>query len=115
LEFVVGLNAAAKGYNESRTPFAVVNLSYENEREIVREMGLRQFAQTRDQFLENLKNELRGHGGVVKGHSYDFCLIDGMSLADADSFMSGINEKASSNLRLDLGIRFQLFGPEDFT
>ncbi len=68
LDFVVALNGAAKTYNENRTPFSVLNLSYENEREIVRETGMRQFSQARDLFLEKLRScsrQRRGHQGPV--------------------------------------------------
>ena len=114
LDFVVALNAAAKGFNESETPFTVVNLSYENEREIIRETGLRQFAQARDLFLENLKNELGAKGVVVKGHSYDFCLLHGLGLSEAEPVMSDMSGKASSSLRLGIGVHHRFFRPEDF-
>ncbi len=114
LEFVIALNAAAKLFNESETPFTVVNLSYENEREIIREAGPRQFAQARDLFLENLTNELSDSGAIVKGHGYDFCLLRGMLPSQADGVIREAAKTASVNLRLDLGARVQLFGPEDF-
>ena len=67
LDFVVALNGAAKTYNETKTPFTVLNLSYENEREIVREAGMRQFAQARDLFLEKLRNLLGDKGIAHQG------------------------------------------------
>jgi CheY-like chemotaxis protein len=114
LDFVVGLNAAAKKFNEQRVPFTVVNLSYENEREIIREAGLRQFGQSRDQFLENLRHLLRDRGTVVKGHSYDFCLIQGQAPTQLEAEFMEIVEQAGGNLRFDLGLRTHLFGHEDF-
>jgi CheY-like chemotaxis protein len=114
LELVVALNNAAKRFNDETIPFAVVNLSYEHEREIVREAGLRQFAQTRDLFLENLKNELGDRGLIVKGHSCDFCLLHKMALAEAESTMAKATASAAASLRFDLGAIVQIFGPEDF-
>jgi CheY-like chemotaxis protein len=114
LEFVIALNAAAKAYNERQTPFTAVSLFYENEREIVREAGMRQFAQARDLFLENLRSALGGRAAVVKGHAYDFCLLKGVKPDQADEMVSEIHEAAAGNLTLDLGVKAQLFGPEDF-
>jgi hypothetical protein len=114
LELVVALNHAAKRFNDETIPFAVVNLSYEHEREIIREAGLRQFAQTRDLFLENLKNELGDRGVIVRGHSCDFCLLHKMTLAEAESTMAKATASAAASLRVDIGAIVQLFGPEDF-
>jgi len=114
LDFVVALNGAAKTYNETRTPFTVLNLSYENEREIVRETGMRQFSQARDLFLENLRNLLREKGIVIKGRSYDFCLLAGLPPADAEGSVADIRSEATAGIRLDLGVKIRVFGPEDF-
>lgn len=114
LELVVALNTAAKRYNDETIPFVVVNLSYENEREIVRETGLRQFGQTRDLYLENLKNELGDRGLIAKGRSYDFCLLHKTTLAEAEQTMAKATAAAAASLRVDIGVCVQLFGPEDF-
>jgi CheY-like chemotaxis protein len=114
LDFVVALNAAAKDYNERKIPFTVVNIAYENEREIIRETGVRQFGQARDQFLENLRNQLRERGTVVKGHAYDFCLWQGRPPAQVEADLTEMTEQAGANLRIDLGARLHLFGHEDF-
>lgn len=114
LDFVVALNAAAKDYNERRISFTVVNIAYENEREIIREAGVRQFGQARDQFLENLRNLLRERGTVVKGHAYDFCLWQGRPPAQVEGDITEMTEQAGGNLRFDLGARLHLFGHEDF-
>ncbi len=115
LEFVVALNAAAKLYNADKTPFAVVNFSYANEREIIREAGLRQFAQARDQFLENLRNGFGDQASIVRGHSYDFGLLHGRMPADSDAFVQERTTAAGHNLRFDLGVSAHIFGPEDFS
>lgn len=114
LDFVVALNGAAKAYNETRKPFTVLNLSYENEREIVREAGMRQFSQGRDLFLENLRHLLGEKGVVIKGHSYDFCLLAGLAPADAEESVSDIHDEATTDIRVDLGVKIRVFGPEDF-
>jgi hypothetical protein len=114
LDFVVALNGAAKTYNEIRTPFTVLNLSYENEREIVREAGMRQFSQARDLFLEKLRNLLRDKGIVIKGRSYDFCLLAGLAPSEAEGSVSKIRDEATSGIRVDLGVKIRVFGPEDF-
>ena len=114
LDFVVALNGAAKNYNETRAPFTVLNLSYENEREIVREAGMRQFSQARDLFLEKLRNLLRDKGIVIKGRSYDFCLLAGLPPSEAEEGVSQIRDEATSGIRVDLGVKIRVFGPEDF-
>ena len=114
LDFVVALNGAAKAYNETRTPFTVLNLSYENEREIVREAGMRLFSQARDLFLENLRNLLRDKGIVIKGRSYDFCLLAGLPRADAEGSVAEIRSEATAGIRMDLGVKIRVFGQEDF-
>jgi hypothetical protein len=70
------LNAAAKRYNEDRTPFALVNILYRKESEVVAEFGARRFAQARDLFIENLRNALAKPNTVVKGQSHDFALLE---------------------------------------
>ncbi|WP_170936975.1 MULTISPECIES: response regulator [Rhodomicrobium] len=114
LDLVVALNVAAKKYNESKTPFSVLNLSYENEREIIREAGLRQFSQARELFLENLRHQIGDRGLVVKGHSYDFALLDGVAPIETELTIVKLREDASAGLRLDLGVTIHIFGPEDF-
>jgi CheY-like chemotaxis protein len=114
LDFVVALNVAAKDYNERKIPFTVINLSYENEREIIREAGMRQFAQARDLFLENLRNLIRDRGTVVKGHAYDFCLWQGRKPSQIEGELTEMAEEAGNNLRFDLNPRLHLFGHEDF-
>lgn len=114
LDLIVALNAAAKKYNEAKTPFSVLNLAYENEREIIREAGLRQFTQARDLFLENLRNLIGETGLIIKGHSYDFCLLHAVQPTDTQARVADIQQTAGAGLRLDLGVKIHVFGPEDF-
>lgn len=114
LEFAVALNAAAKDFNDNAAPFSVANLFYENEREIIREAGVRQFSHARDLFLENLKNAIGDGGHVVKGHSYDFCLLHGAGPDAAEAQLSDLSQRASSPLNIDLGLLVRVFGPADF-
>lgn len=115
LELVVALNAAAKKFNEEKMPFTLLNILYRNEGEIVSEYGARTFAQVRDLFLENLRSLLDPTDLVVKGQSYDFALLDGLSLEQARADFDLLAERASESLRHDLGVKFQGFGPEDFS
>lgn len=113
LDLVVALNAAAKGFNEERTPFTLVNIFYQNERDITAEHGARQFAQVRDLFIENLRAALGKSGSVFKGQSYDFALLRNLGQQQAQADFGGLQEHAQRTLRFDLGVGFQTFGPED--
>lgn len=115
LELVVALNTAAKKYNEDKTPFALVNILYRKESEVVAEHGARQFAQARDLFVENLRNALAKPNTVVKGQSYDFALLEGIGPEQAQTDLDHLRERASRSLSVDLGAMFQAFGPEDFS
>ena len=115
LELVVALNAAAKKYNEDKTPFALVNILYRKESEIVAEHGARRFAQARDLFIENLRAALDKPNTVVRGQSYDFALLEGIGPEQAQVDLDHLKEGASRALSFDLGAQFQAFGPEDFS
>jgi hypothetical protein len=81
IELAIALNATAKKFNEDKTPFTLVNIFYQNEREIVPEHGAHQFAQARNLFVENLRASLSGPDIAVKGQSYDFLLLHDMEPA----------------------------------
>lgn len=115
LELVVALNAAAKRYNEDKTPFALVNILYRKEGEIVAEHGARRFAQVRDLFIENLRNALQKPNTAVKGGPHDFALLQGIGPEQAQVDFDHLKERASRTLSVDLGAMFQAFGPEDFS
>lgn len=114
LELVVALNGEARRYNEERTPFALIDISYQREREVTREVGARQFEQTRDLFLENLHSLLRKEDKVFKGQGSDFALLRATGPEEARDALDYLSGTASSQLRLDLGITMHVFGPEDF-
>lgn len=114
LELVVALNGEAKRYNEEGRPFALLEFSYANERDVVREVGARQFDQARELFLENVRSLLpKGHQ-VVKGQAYDFALLAGVSPDEAREGVDHIRREAGDDLRLDLGVAVHVFGAEDF-
>jgi CheY-like chemotaxis protein len=114
-ELILALNEAAKAYNDKRTPFTLVNIFYKNEREISAGHGARQFAETRDQFVDNLRAALGGGQLVVEGPSnYDFALLPNTSPAQAQRDFPRLRERAESTLRYDLGATMKAFGPEDF-
>lgn len=115
IELVVALNAAAKKFNEDKTPFTLVNIFYQNEREIVSEQGARQFAQARDLFIENLRSILGDSDMVVKGQSYDFVLLRDTDPKEVRQEFAALKKAGERALRLDLGVKFQAFGPEDFS
>ena len=115
IELVVALNAAAKTFNEDKTPFTLVNIFYQNEREITAEHGARQFAQARDLFIENLRAALGKTDMVVKGQSYDFALLMDADPKEVREEFDVLKKAGERALRLDLGVKFQAFGPEDFS
>lgn len=84
----MALNAAAKKYNDEQVPFTLINMLYQNEREVVAQHGARAFTKTRDLFLENLRASLGDIGLVVNGQSRDFALIGGIGSAIRKPFAS---------------------------
>lgn len=114
-ELIVALNEAARKFTADRTPFTLVNIFYKNERAITSEHGGRQFAEARDQFIDNLRSAL-GHGRlVVKGpSSYDFALLPGVAPHQAQRDFPALRARAVAPLRLDIGATLKAFGPEDF-
>ncbi len=113
LDLVVKLNAAARRYNEEKAPFTLINIGYQNARAIERDQGTRQFAQTRDLFLENLRNALPD-AHFVKGSTYDFALIAGAERSRFEERLDDLKTTAMRTVRLDPGAVLQAFGPEDF-
>ncbi len=114
LELVVALNSEARRYNEDRTPFSLFDISYENEREIVREYGPRQFKQGRDLILENLHSLMRSKDTLVRGPTADYALIADVNPDEAREETIKLQKAITRDLRLDLGVRMHVFGPEDF-
>ena len=115
LELVVALNSAAKRFNEESIPFTLLNIIYQNEREITAEHGARQFAQARDLFIENLRAALAPTDLLVKGQSYDFAMLKDVGLEKSKGELDRLSRNAQSTVRVDLGVKFQAFGPEDFS
>jgi hypothetical protein len=115
LELVVALNSSAKRYNGEAIPFTLLNIVYQNEREIAAEHGARQFSKARDLFLENLRAALASTDVVVKGQSHDFALLRDVGPEKSKEQFDRLHQRAQSTLRVDLGAKFQAFGPEDFS
>ena len=114
-ELILALNNGAKKFNEDRTPFTLVNIFYKNERAITSEHGGRAFAETRDQFLANLRTAFGSSDLVVKGpSSYDFALLPGVTPQQATRSFTSLRQQAASTLRIDLGATLKAFGPQDF-
>lgn len=115
IEVVIALNAAAKRYNDDARPFALANIFYENEREIVAEHGARQFAQARDQYLDNLRAGLGPSAIVTRGMSYDVALMRDIGPEEATRRFDAVSQQAQSTLRFDLGATCQTLGPTSFS
>jgi hypothetical protein len=120
-DLIVALNDEAKKFNENGIPFALLNISYQNAREIDKEHGPRQFTQLRNLFLENLRRTLRDEVSsvedpkIVKGQSYDFALLQQTRANDVRQRIEQITAKASEKLKLDPGVAITVFGPEDLS
>ena len=115
MELVVALNAAAKRFNDDKIPFTLINIFYDQDREITAKNGAREFAQARDLFIENMRAALAKGDMVVKGQSYDFALLQKMDPTQARAISDDMRERAQKTVKFDLGARFQAFGPEDFS
>lgn len=114
LELIVSMDAELKLYEAKQKPFALLNISYGNAYEIEHKDGLRQFIQSRDFFLENLRNTARKEDCVVKGQNYDFVLLKGSAPEDVRASIDELCKEATASLRVDLGVNIDVFGPEDF-
>jgi hypothetical protein len=116
IELVVAMNAAAKKFNEDETPFTLINIFYQNKREIVAEHGAQQFAQARNHFVNNLREALQPSSDlVIQGPSYDFVLLNGIAPKQTQKDFDVLKQAGERALRLDLGVKFQAFGPENFS
>ncbi|WP_319529889.1 response regulator [uncultured Cohaesibacter sp.] len=118
LDLVVSLNEEARLYNETRTPFALLEIGYERARELEREHGPRQFRLMREQFLENLRNlfsvmQSGPESKVVRGHSFDFALLHRSDPARVRTITDDLIAQAVQNLRVDLKVKITVFGPGD--
>ena len=115
IELVVALNGSAKRYNEAKTPFTLINISYRNEREVTADYGARAFSQARDLFIENLRSALAPTGLIVRGLSHDFALLPDVPPEQAKTDFDLLMVQAENALRHNIGPTFKPFGPEDFS
>ena len=115
LGLIVSINAELKKFEADETPFSLLNVSYQNAREIEQTEGVRAFEQSRDFLLETLRNTVRKGDNVVRGHACDFILLKGTPPDEAQAGLSELKAEASSSLRVDLGLQIDLFGPGDFS
>lgn len=120
LDLVVALNDEARRFNQDGTPFALLDISYQNAYEIDREHGPRQLSRLRSLFLENLRNVLAndlatmvGEAKVVKGQAYDFALLKRTMPDVIRPQIELVASKATTSLRLDPGVAITVFAPED--
>ena len=115
LDLVVALNNEERLFNEEGTSFVLLELRYQNNRDIEREHGAQQFKQVRGLFLEILRNAMAGNDKVVMGQSYDFALLKKTTPEKVRLRIETVIEQAAGQLRLDLGVAFNLFGPQDLS
>ena len=112
-DLIISLNEEARTYNQTQTPFALLEFKYANERAIQRDRGARDFNVARSLFLENLRNILGDSAKVVEGRVYDFALITEKHANDARENAQAICDQAAKDLKIDLGVTASVFGPED--
>ena len=113
IDLVVGLNRAAQGFTESKTPFALSYIRYEDENQLIDAHGRRQISRARKQFLEGMGQSLGDTVQIVPGTSYDFVLGKNH---EAETFLSALeaaSKLAMQSSKFDLKPSFQLFGPND--
>lgn len=115
LELVVSLNDEAKSYNEGGASFALLDISYQNEREIIREYGPRQFNEARQLILDNLHSALPENAKIVKGHAYDFALLKNKDPDDMRGETTDLVARVVEEIRFDIGLVITVFGPEDLS
>lgn len=115
LELVVALNEEARRFNSDGTTFALLNVAYQNEREIEREHGPRHFGQLRAQYLENLRHQLGEGARVFKGTAYDYALLRNTDPNHIRRDREHYNEHAAAQLALDPGGAIAVFGPKDLS
>lgn len=115
LDLVVALNDEARRYNDGGEKFALLDIAYQNEREITREHGPRQYNDARKLALENLRRALSENAKVVRGQAYDFALLKNTDPDDIRAQTEKLSELASDQIRFDMGITITVFGPEDLS
>lgn len=114
LEVIVAVNAELQSYKSDGVPFSLLDICYRNEREVEREHGARQFTQARELLLENLKSVLRKQDQVIRGVSYDFAILTDVTPDETLEALEYLRKEATEGVKLDLGVVFNVFGPEDF-
>lgn len=114
LELIIAIGSAMRAHEEAQTPFAVLDIAYRREKDIVSEHGAREFERARSLFLQNLKDILSKHDVIVRGRIYDFALLKNTSPEEARDGAAGIVKEASHAIRHDLGVVTDVFGPKDF-
>jgi CheY-like chemotaxis protein len=114
LELIVSMNTELKKYQADQTPFSLLNISYRNEKDVVRSQGQRMFARSRDLLLENFQNTARKEDCVVKGHKYDYVLLKGTPTKEVLAGLEDLQKETSNSLRVDLGVQIDVYGPKDF-
>lgn len=115
LELIISLNKAASRFNEDKTPFVLGYIAHDNLLELRRKHGARQTEDARDLWIETFRQAIGPTTTVTKGASQDFFLTLDMQKLMLGPNLEVARGRADKSVRLDLGARFQLFGPEDIT
>ncbi|CTQ50622.1 Aerobic respiration control sensor protein ArcB [Jannaschia donghaensis] len=113
LDLVVALNRAASRFNDDRTPFVLGYVTYDNLGAVQADHGARQARDTRRLWLETFQQNLPSGTIVTAGSTHDFVLMPNADKASIQPVLKTARQGADGSLRLDVGARFDLFGPED--
>ena len=114
LDVIVALNGELRKNELDGTPFTLIDISYQYAREIEHQHGPKRFHQVRDLFLENLRSVLRPEDRVFRGQAYDFALLRGISVEQAQTGLAELREQATASLGLNLGVAMHAYGPDAF-
>ena len=115
LELIIALNKAASQFNETKAPFVLGYIAYDNLDAVRSEHGARQTAEARSLWLENLQQTLSGKPIIAKGTANDFFLVTQIDKPEMDGSLPQYKGHCDASVRLDLGARFTTFGPKDIT
>ncbi len=110
LELILLLNGELKAYQASRTPFALLDITYRTPEETNETTPV---GPVRGAFLATVQSAIGAGGSVVKGRSRDFALVRGLSPQQARERFAYL-ARGDGGRTASLGASLDIFGPEDF-
>ncbi len=113
LDLVIALNKSARLYSDDARPFCLVTAGYPQRRMQLAEHGPRLVELSRRQMVENLRNYFADAANIHQGTDFDYILLDRMTPESFRANTQAYEEVAQSGLKIDLGARFSVFGPND--